>query len=416
MISLTLVPPLDSTAIHGKLTIFTATNPFIEMNEQQVLLNEELTQAGEAAPVTDLLLNLDRLRITSETEVPEEDFLLRFFGKPCFPRRDLSTVTGVEKCGKTFFTSMLMACCADAGGQTLELERIREQPLKVLWYDTEQSRQSTKSILTDRVFRLTHSQADDGLFAFNVRACTYQERMDYIITGIKAFQPDMVIIDNISDLLSSINDAEESQKLIDQLMQLSTTHNCNITVVIHLNRSGEKRNLRGWLGTEILHKTFDAYYCEQIEDSEYLCVQQSLTRKYRIPEKMYYRINEDGLPEITAKPDVKQRGRDGKFMSTKPEAYQVRTEKIDSFNQDYIIRNPDNPRKPWEWNLYRLFKDAMADRAMMGCEALQNEVMALSHIEQPKYYDKVFQLAVDQRVVQTTLTKNGRVAVILIPA
>ena len=77
MISLTLVPPLGSTAIHGKLPIFTATNPFIEMNEQQVLLNEELTQAGEAAPVTDLLLNLDRLRITSETKVPEEDFLMR---------------------------------------------------------------------------------------------------------------------------------------------------------------------------------------------------------------------------------------------------------------------------------------------------------------------------------------------------
>ena len=388
----------------------------IEMNEQNEHLLQELTQTGKASEVTDELVKLDKLRITSETAVPEEEFLLRFFGKPCFPRRDLSTVTGVEKCGKTFFTSMLMACCADAGGQTLELERIREQPLKVLWYDTEQSRQSTKSILTDRVFRLTHSQTDEGLFAFNVRACTYQERMDYIITGIKAYQPDLVIIDNISDLLSSINDAEESQKLIDQLMQLSTAHNCNITVVIHLNRSGEKRNLRGWLGTEILHKTFDAYYCEQIEDSEYLCVQQSVTRKYRIPEKMYYRIDEEGLPMITSKPDVQQRSKDGKFMTTKPEAYQIRSEKADTFNQTYIIRHPDNPRKPWEWNLRRLFEDVIANRAMVGCESLQNEVMSLSGIQQPKYYDKVFKLAVDQRVVQTTLTKNGRVAVILIPA
>lgn len=386
------------------------------MNEQNEHLLQELTQTGKASEVTDELVKLDKLRITSETAVPEEEFLLRFFGKPCFPRRDLSTVTGVEKCGKTFFTSMLMACCADAGGQTLELERIREQPLKVLWYDTEQSRQSTKSILTDRVFRLTHSQTDEGLFAFNVRACTYQERMDYIITGIKAYQPDLVIIDNISDLLSSINDAEESQKLIDQLMQLSTAHNCNITVVIHLNRSGEKRNLRGWLGTEILHKTFDAYYCEQIEDSEYLCVQQSVTRKYRIPEKMYYRIDEEGLPKITSKPDVQLRSKDGKFMTTKPEAYQIRSEKADTFNQTYIIRHPDNPRKPWEWNLRRLFEDVIANRAMVGCESLQNEVMSLSGIQQPKYYDKVFKLAVDQRVVQTTLTKNGRVAVILIPA
>lgn len=377
-------------------------------------IQEELAQAGEASPITPSLLQLDSCRIMTDTEVPEEEFLFRMYGKPCFPRRDISTVTGMEKCGKTIFTSMLMACCAEKN--VLELERIREEPLKVMWYDTEQSKQSTKGILTERVKKLVKGDfPEENFFVFNVRACTYEERLELLITGIQTYKPDMVIIDNISDLLPSVNDSEQSSKIIEQLMVLSTEYDCNITVVIHLNRSGEKRNLRGWLGTEILHKTFDSYYCEQIEDSDYFAVEQMMTRKYRVPEKLYYRITDDGLPEITAKPDVKQRGRDGKFMSTKPEAYQVRTEKIDSFNQDYIIRNPDNARRPWEWNLYRLFKDAMADRAMMGCEALQNEVMALSHIEQPKYYDKVFQLAVDQRVVKTTIAKNGRVAVILIP-
>lgn len=377
-------------------------------------IQEELAQAGEASPITPSLLQLDSCRIMTDTEVPEEEFLFRMYGKPCFPRRDISTVTGMEKCGKTIFTSMLMACCAEK--DVLELERIREEQLKVMWYDTEQSKQSTKGILTERVKKLVKGDfPEENFFVFNVRACTYEERLELLITGIQTYKPDMVIIDNISDLLPSVNDSEQSSKIIEQLMVLSTEYDCNITVVIHLNRSGEKRNLRGWLGTEILHKTFDSYYCEQIEDSDYFAVEQMMTRKYRVPEKLYYRITDDGLPEITAKPDVKQRGRDGKFMSTKPEAYQVRTEKIDSFNQDYIIRNPDNARRPWEWNLYRLFKDAMADRAMMGCEALQNEVMALSHIEQPKYYDKVFQLAVDQRVVKTTIAKNGRVAVILIP-
>ena len=49
-------------------------------------------------------------------------------------------------------------------------------------------------------------------------------------------------------------------------------------------------------------------------------------------------------------------------------------------------------------------------------EALQNEVIAISGIKQPKYYDKVFKLAVDQRIVQTTMDKHGRVVVILIPS
>ena len=47
---------------------------------------------------------------------------------------------------------------------------------------------------------------------------------------------------------------------------------------------------------------------------------------------------------------------------------------------------------------------------------LKDRVMALSGIQQPKYYDKVFQLAVDRRVVQTTMDRNGRIVVITVPS
>ena len=394
------------------------------MNDDPIV--EELGKASMAPSVSPLVMKLDKFRIMSDTDVPPEEFLMRLFGKPCFPRRDLSTVTGTEKCGKTFFTTMLMACCAEK--HVLELERVRDEPLKVMWYDTEQSRQSTKSILTDRVFKLIHTEPieeddshtpdfDENFFVFNVRACSYQERMDYLIAGVETYQPDMVIIDNVSDLLPSINDPEGSAQVIDQLMQLSTAHNCNITIVIHLNRSGEKRNLRGWLGTEILHKAFDVYYCEQIEKTDVFSVQQTFTRKYRIPEALYYTINDNGLPEITSKPASYQpREENGRYKTNKPEAYQIRSEKADSFNQDYIIRNDSSARQPWEWDLRKLFFDAMGVMPSLSLETLQNEVMARSGIKQPKYYDKVFKLAVDQRIVQTTMDKHGRVVAILTPS
>ena len=394
-------------------------------------LSQELAHAGGACSVSPVVMKLDQFRIMSDTEVPPEDFLMRLFGKPCFPRRDLSTVTGTEKCGKTFFTSMLMACCA--ARSVLELERIRDEPLKVMWYDTEQSRQSTKSILTERIFRLANPSLsladsadnaeraspcgeDSNFLVFNVRACTCQERMDYLVAGIEAYKPDMVIIDNVSDLLPSINDPEGSTRVIERLMQLSTEHDCNITIVIHLNRSGEKRNLRGWLGTEILHKAFDVYYCEQIEKTDVFSVEQTFTRKYRIPELLYYRIDEKGLPVITAKPNYQPRDSNGQYKTNKPEAYQIKSEKAESFNQKYIIRNEGNARQPWEWNLRLLFTDALGMFSSLPLEALQNEVMHLSGIVQPKYYDKVFSLAVDQRVIQTTMDRRGRVVVILIPS
>ena len=49
-------------------------------------------------------------------------------------------------------------------------------------------------------------------------------------------------------------------------------------------------------------------------------------------------------------------------------------------------------------------------------DALQKEVMALSGIQQPKYYEKVYDLAVDQRVVQSTMARNGRIVVVLLPS
>lgn len=48
-------------------------------------------------------------------------------------------------------------------------------------------------------------------------------------------------------------------------------------------------------------------------------------------------------------------------------------------------------------------------------EDLQRRVMRLSGIKQSKYYDKVFGLAVDQRIVKTTMNKLGRVVAIPIP-
>jgi hypothetical protein len=141
-----------------------------------------------------------------------------------------------------------------------------------------------------------------------------------------------------------------------------------------------------------------------------------MTRKYRITETLYYKMSDEGLPVATSKPDFQQRDTQGRFTSNKPEAYHVSAETVDSFCQAYIIRHPDNARRSWEWNLRLLFGKAMGDRAMMNREELQREVMALSGIKFEKYYDKVFQMALDRRVVKTTLDTRGRVVVIPLPA
>ena len=389
------------------------------MKEEKKLLADELPLAGQLSAVTPQLLKLDGFRITSETVVPEEEFLMRMYGKPCLPRRDLTAVTGMEKCGKTFFTSMLMACCTKR--QVLELERIREQPLKVMWYDTEQSRQSTKGIYVDRVGRMVQPKDSDNAvmdetnyLIYNVRACTYKERMDYLLTGIETYHPDLVIVDNVSDLLPSVNDADESQRVIAQLMELATMGNCNIVVVIHVNRSGDKRNLRGWLGTVVLQKSFEVFYCEQVTSSELYSVEQLLTRKYRMPEKMYYRITDEGLPEESDKPSLLSDDDDNAQPRRKSNLY-ISSKQVGSFNQKYIIQNESNAEKPYDWDVKMLFADAMGGCSCISPDMLREKVMELSHIQMTHYYDKVFKEAETQGIVTTTLDRAGRVVVISTP-
>ena len=140
------------------------------------LIDEALQQTGESRDITPELVKLDSDRITSDTDAPEEVFLYKMCGTPCFPRGDLTTVTGPAKSGKTYLISLLMAC--GVGHKVLELERIREEPLKVMWYDTEQSRYTTKRILTDRVGRMLDQTTfpDEQFYVFNVRNRSTEER------------------------------------------------------------------------------------------------------------------------------------------------------------------------------------------------------------------------------------------------
>ena len=127
------------------------------MMQNSDLIAEELQRAGASADsFSPLLLRLDGYRITTESDLSEEAFLMSIKGKPCFPRRDLSAVTGQAKSGKTVLVSLLMASAASAEQQELlpGIKRLGTEPLKVMWVDTEQSPQSTLQILKGRVAKM----------------------------------------------------------------------------------------------------------------------------------------------------------------------------------------------------------------------------------------------------------------------
>ena len=254
-------------------------------------------------------------RITPETELPPMQPLFKMNEENCFYRGELVADCGKAKSGKTFFLSILMAGALKK--QMLALERLCEEPLKVLWIDTEQSQQSTQEILKDRIMPLADLESldDTRFYAFNLRGLGFDRRQKMVDVAIRVLQPDIVILDGIKDLMTDINDAVQATLIMEHLMALAKDQNCCIVCVLHQNKSEQDRNMRGSIGTELTNKAFEVFQCETIDESETFKVTHTFSRKRRMKRKFYYRVNEQGLPEELTNYQEQPRDTHGRFMS-----------------------------------------------------------------------------------------------------
>ena len=358
-------------------------------------LDAELEHAGEETTLSPKMLLLEQLRITPEKLLKPMEFLFQLFGKPCFPRRELVAITGKAKSGKTFVTSMLMACCQSR--DVLAFQRIGDEPLRVLWYDTEQSDESTQDILKNRVMRMV--DGDGKLFdIFNVRGVAWKERRDLLREAVTRCKPDLVIVDGIRDLVNDINDGTLAQEVMEELMHLATEHDCCIVCVLHQNKSGEDHNLRGWIGTELMNKAFEVYSCEKLLPQHIFSLEQTLTRKYDIERTMYFEVGDDGLPVSCGVPT------DGGSKD--------KTDGYPQLNADYI-RHDEHDQ--WQVDVRRLFSDAIGGRQQVTGAELRSEVCRLSNIRSWKFYNSLLEQAVNGEVIMKSYDHAAHVIYALRP-
>ena len=376
-------------------------------------LDAELEHAGEETALSPKMLLLEQLRITPEKQLKPMEFLFLLYGKPCFPKRELVAITGKAKSGKTFVTSMLMACCQSR--DVLAFQRVGDKPLRVLWYDTEQSDESTQDILKNRIIRLLNntntnltnptnnscnlcnSWSEKSIDVFNVRGVAWKERRALLCEAVTRCKPDLVIVDGIRDLVNDINDGMLAQEVMEELMHLATQTECCIVCVLHQNKSGEDRNLRGWIGTELMNKAFEVYACEKLP-KRIFSLEQTLTRKYDIEQTMYFEVGDDGLPVTCGAPTD---------TSSKDN-----TDGYPQLNAEYI-RHDEHDQ--WQVDVQRLFSDAIGGRQQVTGAELRSEVCRLSNIRSWKFYNSLLEQAVNDEVIMKSYDHAAHVIYALRP-
>lgn len=220
-------------------------------------------------------------------EPHEESPLITIDGTPIAIPGNHTLIVGKKKSRKTLFMIWLVAQFIKAGNDNAN---------GVLFFDTEQGRAHVYQIRL-KIYKMT------GIWIpiFTLRGKSPEERKEFIELTVKHWKhkSKMLVIDGIRDLMSNINDADESTELIVWLEKLTTEYNVGILEVLHLNKTDN--NARGHIGTELLNKAVCTIEMELDEKNGCTQVKCESARDKSF-ETFAFTHDADALPSIVGVP------------------------------------------------------------------------------------------------------------------
>ena len=151
---------------------------------------------------------------------------------------NFSFVQAPPKTKKTFFISLLASVyLADSNKFGGDIKGHRGNKC-LLHFDTEQGKWHCQKVFR-RVLDMNNREKDDNYFTFTLRTVGYKSRLEFIEYWLREKVDDgkagLVIIDGVADLVSDVNNLEESNNVVQKLMQLTAIYNCHIVTIIHSN-------------------------------------------------------------------------------------------------------------------------------------------------------------------------------------
>ena len=209
---------------------------------------------------------------------------------------NFSFIAAPPKHNKTFLVSLLSA--AYLGGNshrfTGKLKGHRDGKC-VYHFDTEQGR-----FHAQKTFRrvLDICELDNECYrTYGLRGLSYNERISAIDYAIRTSDNlGVVIIDGIADLVSDVNNIDESNKIVQKLMYWTEKYNCHIITVIHSNWGSTKPT--GHLGSALQKKCETEIQLSRNEfDYNLIDVKCKNSRGKSFDDFSFF-VNSVGLPEV----------------------------------------------------------------------------------------------------------------------
>lgn len=223
----------------------------------------------EDVPDDTLSRIVSSVEIDTRKRIADPLFCFSFNGHKIMPRGNVLNITGRQKNGKSQLLNILCAIALKkskrhqfGGTATVGCIEAISPVDSVLWIDTEQGQYDIQQN-NIRLFELMGlctdplqnpdlpNAADYGLHILSLRDYTPEKRRMIANAAIRLYDPDIVIIDGIRDLINDINDQTESLQVVTWAMGVAKERDC--WCVIHQNPTGGDK-IRGAIGTELMNK------------------------------------------------------------------------------------------------------------------------------------------------------------------
>lgn len=223
----------------------------------------------ENVPDDTLMRVVSSVEIDTRKRIADPLFCFSFNGHKIMPRGNVLNITGRQKNGKSQLLNILCSIALKkskrhqfGGTATVGCIEAISPVDSVLWIDTEQGQYDIQQN-NIRLFELMGlctdplqnpdlpNAADYGLHILSLRDYTPEKRRMIANAAIRLYDPDIVIIDGIRDLLNDINDQTESLQVVTWAMSVAKERDC--WCVIHQNPTGGDK-IRGAIGTELMNK------------------------------------------------------------------------------------------------------------------------------------------------------------------
>ena len=231
---------------------------------------------------------------------------LKSFPIPIGTYGNFSFVQAPPKSMKTFFVSLLgSAFCNPKGKFTRGMDSFRDNK-HFVHFDTEQGEWHAQRVFK-RIQWMNKGLSLDFYHTFALRKISYRSRIDFIEYYLECMREEgkeigLVVIDGVADLVSDVNNLEESSAIVQKIMAWTTIYNCHIVTVIHSNNGSDKPT--GHLGSFLEKKTETQIQLSR-DENKLGAITVSCKRSRNTPfEQFDFKLDEEGLPKVINTDDL----------------------------------------------------------------------------------------------------------------